>query len=194
MLPFGHWAALIALPDGAGNLLSDNSALKVISWHYNLLTGSALFVSAVMTTARLCARLEKRYGSAQYATGVGGALLLLTVAHWFLWFQPSQFRPRPNQAALERAVQFIPGKASVLSSVRIQGHFSGRPRYEAINRVEDDPHAAATYEYFVLDAQERQYPPFVTQEFFDSFHKNPKYQLVFAEDGVFVFHRVGGGT
>lgn len=194
VLPFGHWAILIGLPDGAGNLLSDNSALKVIGWHYNLLTGAAIFVSAVFTLGRLRGWLTQQYGPGRYAVVLGAGLLALTVSHWYLWFRLPMFQPRPNQAALERAVAFVPRDAAVLSSVRIQGHFSDRPRYEAINRVQDNPAQAATFEYFVLDAHERQYPPFVTQEFFDSFHKNLAYQLVFAENGVFIFRRVGGGS
>ena len=48
------------------------------------------------------------------------------------------------------------------------------------------------FEYVILDANEQQFPPPITQEFFDSFHKNPNYRLIFAETNVFVFQRLGG--
>jgi uncharacterized membrane protein len=189
VLPFLHPAAVVALPDLAINLLSENSALRVIGWHYNLLTGSALFVGAIYGVRRVDERLQQRLDTRNVATLLAAGLLALSAAHWFLWFQPAYFKKRPYHATLVKAVQSIPPEASVLSPFRIQAHFSSRARYDAISVFQSQPEYAKTFEYVLLDANERQFPPFVTQEFFDGFDKNPEYEPVFAENGVYIFKR-----
>jgi len=196
VLPFLSPACLVALPDLAINLLSENTALKVIGWHYNLLTGSALFVSAVFAARRIGQWLRAKYGEGRYLPVIACGFLTLSVAHWFLWFQPRYLQELPYQQALVHAVEFVPKDASVLSSFRIQAHFSSRRRYDALSIFATQPAYAKTFEYVVLDANERQYPPLVTQQFYDSFHNDPGYKLVFVEDNVLIFQRIdlGGGS
>jgi uncharacterized membrane protein len=193
LLPWLHPAALLALPDLAANTLSNNSALKVIAWHYNLTTTSALFVSLIFTLRRLNGWLQQRWGCSQLVVLAAG-IFLLAGAHWFLWFQPQMFRQRPYHDTLTKAIRSIPPQASVLSSFRIQAHFSSRPRYDALSVFQNYPAYARSFEYVVLDANERQFPPFITREFFESFRNNPEYELVFAENNVFVFRRPDGGA
>jgi uncharacterized membrane protein len=192
ILPFFALPCLVALPDLAINLLSENTALKVIPWHYNVLTGTALFVSTLFAVRKIGLWQRRKYGEGRYLPVVACGLLVLSAAHWFLWFQPGYLRELPYQQALNHAIESIPKDVSVLSSVRIQARFSGRPRYDSLNVFEHQPEYAKTFDYVLLDANERRFPPFVTQEFFDSFYKNPRYQLIFAEQNVFVFHRLGG--
>ena len=71
LLPFGSAACLMALPDLAINLLADNSAMKVVGWHYNVITGSFLFVSALLTVKKLTLRLGRQYN------GQGMALVIV---------------------------------------------------------------------------------------------------------------------
>lgn len=191
-LPLMHPSALLAVPDLAANLLSNNSALKVIAWHYHLTITPALFVSLLFAVRRLGLRWQQRRPGAHLPVLCFGFLVLAT-AHWFLWFQPVMFRKLPYHDTLVKVVRLIPRDAAVLSSFRIQAHFSSRARYDAISLFENYPEYARTFEYVVLDANERRFPPFITREFFDSFYKNPEYELVFAENHVFVFRRRDGG-
>jgi uncharacterized membrane protein len=191
VLPFGSLAFLMALPDIGINLLSDNSALKVIPWHYNVFTACFLFIATMYTVGKLGGRLRQRYGAARFELVAVSALLLLAVGHWFLWLQWQQYIKRPYHDSMMRAIHAVPPDAPVIVPVRFQGHIGGRARYDHLNYFNTKPEYAKQYDYVILDGNERQYPPFVTQEFFDSFYKNPQYQLVFAENGVFVFHRLG---
>jgi len=193
VLPFAHWSVLVGLPDGAGNLLSDNSALKVIAWHYNILTGTALFVSTLFSVKRLGGWLEKKYGSSGGPTIVIAAgLLALSIAHWFLWFQPQQFRRLPYHDTMVRALAAVPPDKSLIAPLRLQGNIAARPHYHNIGLFDVYPAGAVEFEYVLLDANERQYLPTITQEFFDKFNKDPNYHLIFAENNVFVFQRLGG--
>ena len=193
-LPFCSVAVIPALPDLAGNLLSDNTALKVISWHYNLVTGTFLFAGTLFALKRVSDVLHQRFGGGKPMPALAACLLLFSIAHWFLWFQPAEYMERPYQQSLERAIAAIPQDAPVISSTRTIAHLSKRPVYEAINlfkSIREIPEKISLFDYVLLDANERQYPPFITQEFFDAFYKSPKCQLIFAESGVFVFRRVG---
>ena len=78
-----------------------------------------------------------------------------------------------------------------MTPVRLTGHVARRESFSALGIVERRPKYAALFEYVVLDANDRRYLPVVTPELFGKFYKNPSYQLVFAENNVFVFRRVG---
>jgi uncharacterized membrane protein len=192
VLPFLSPASLMALPDLAINLLSDNSALKVINWHYNVITGCFLFVSAMYGVRRVAAWLRAHYGATAFEPVMGVALLLLSAGHWFLWYFPQQYRRLPYHEALVHAMAAVPADKSVIVPVRIQGHVTSRAHYDQLNYFVQNRPYAEQFEYVILDANERQYPPAITQEFFDSFYKNPKYKLIFHEQNVFVFQRRGG--
>jgi uncharacterized membrane protein len=183
ILPLFSPASLMALPDLVINLLSDDGALKVINWHYNVMTGCFLFVGTIYAVRRFAAGQTRVWAA---------ALLLLSVAHWFLWFFPHQYRRLPHHESLIRAIKVIPSDKPVLVPVRIQGHITSRSRYDHIDYFRQNPAYAEQFDYVMLDANERQYPPFITQEFFDTFYKNPNYRLIFAENRVFVFQRLGG--
>lgn len=187
VLPFLSPACLMALPDLAINLLSDNSALKVINWHYNVVTGCFLFIGAIHAVGRYA----NRWGENQPRIWAFG-LLLLSISHWFLWFFPHQYRRLPHHDSLMRAIQAVPPDKSFIVPVRVQGHISNRPRYDQINYFHQNPEYAKQFEYVMLDANERQYPPLVTRDFFNYFYTNQNYRLIFSENGVFVFQRLGG--
>lgn len=183
VLPFFSFASLMALPDLAINLLSDNGALKVINWHYNVFTACFLFIGVIYTV--------RRFGGAQVRVWAA-SLLLLTAAHWFLWFFPRQYVRLPYHDTLVRAIEVVPPDKSIIVPVRIQGHITSRARYDQINYFSQNPAYAKQFEYVILDGNERQYPPAITQEFFNQFYKSPDYQMIFAENNVFVFRRLGG--
>jgi len=191
VLPFGHWAMLVGLPDLAGNLLSNNDGMKVLAWHYQFMTSPGLFLGAVFTTKRLLERLHKRFDG-DSAPVVAAGFLVLCLSTWYLWFQPQQFRPLPYRDVLQRALAMVPPGKSVLAPYRLQGPISDREHFDRIGRYGKRPEYNAQFEYVILDANEGQFPPPITQEFFDSFHKNPNYRLIFAETNVFVFQRLGG--
>jgi uncharacterized membrane protein len=192
VLPFTSLASLMALPDLAINLISDNGALKVIPWHYNVLTGTFLFVGVLYALRRLARWLGQRDSMVAAQTRLlGVALFLMVVAHWYLWFTPSQYERLPYHEALVRAIDAVPRDKSVLVPPHLQGHVSGREHWQITNMFVERPEYAAQFEYVILDANDRRFAPVVTPDFFARFYKNPRYQLIFSEKGVFVFRRTG---
>jgi uncharacterized membrane protein len=191
LLPIVNPAAVIALPDLAANTLSNNSALKVIAWHYNLTTTSALFVSLVLTLQRLRTWLQRRGNSADCIQICGVVFIALAQAPWFLWFQPRVLARLPQHQSLLRAMERVPPDRSVVAPQRTLAHLAQREHYSDLAIFTVWPRYASQFEYVILDANENQYPPFITQEFFEQFYRNPLYQLIFAENNVFVFQRNG---
>jgi len=191
ILPLLNPAAVVALPDLAANTLSNNSALKVIAWHYNLTTTAALFVSLILTIRKLGVWLGQRFGGSRSLYIVALFLLAMPIAHWFLWFQPRYFRRLPQHDVLVRALAVVPSESSVAAPQRTLAHLASREHYADLAIFNLWPRYAAQFDYVILDANERQYPPFVTQEFFDKFNRSTNYRMIFAEANVFVFQRQG---
>jgi uncharacterized membrane protein len=192
LLPFGGAASLMALPDLGINLLANNSAMKVVGWHYNVVTGCFLFIGALFTVKKLAQWMARHGNGKAVAPVMVAGLAVLSMTHWFLWFYPSQYFRLPYHDTLLRAMEVVPADKSVLVPSRLRGHVSSRAHSDSIEWFQNKPEFAAQFEYVILDANERQYPPIITQKVFDSFQKNPAYRLVFAENNVFVFHRLGG--
>lgn len=191
VLPLFSPASLLALPDLALNLITDNGAMKVIPWHYNIVTGCFLFVGVICTVGRFGERLRQRFGGNPHLV-MAGILLAMSLAHWPTWFSPRQFQQLPHHDVLIRAIDTVPTGKSVLASIRLLSHLGLREHFNNLSLFNSKPDCAEQFEYVILDANERQYPPFVTQEFFNHFYRNPKYHLEFAESNVFVFRRLGG--
>jgi len=191
ILPLVNPAAVIALPDLAANMLSSNSALRVIPWHYNLITGAALFVSLILTLRKVSDWLQQRGAGQRCAQVIGAVFVVLSLAHWFLWLQPQVYHRLPRHDALERAITVVPPEKSVVVPIRLIGHVAARESVSELMAFQNRPRYAAMFEYIIVDANERQYGPPITQDFFDKFYRNPTYQMVFAEENVFVFHRLG---
>ena len=191
VLPFLSPASLLALPDLAINTITDNGAMRVIPWHYNVVTSCYLFVGVVYGVARVGRWLRGRWGG-QPEGVVAAGLLALAMGHWFLWLTPRQYQRLPHHATLERAIAAVPPGKSALVSIRLLSRFGLRERFNNTSVFVNHPDFAAQFEYVLLDANDRQYPPFVTPEFLARFAQNPNYRLVFNEQNVFVFQRLGG--
>jgi hypothetical protein len=177
LLPLASPASLIALPDLSIWLLSNLTVVKVIQYHYNVLTSSALFVGTILALAK-----TGRWRGRLIAT-----LVVATLALTPVWIHPAEYRARPNQAALERALQIVPVDRSVLVPLRLGGHVAQRPHWGNLFLLRDRPEYAAQFEYVILDTREERYPQVVAPGWDDA-----NYEQVFAEDGVYIYRRRAG--
>jgi len=191
VLPFLTPAWLMALPDLAINTISDNGAMKVIPWHYNVFTGCFLFVGAIYSVRKIGGWCRQRWGGNPELVMVS-VLLALSVAHWFIWLQPAHYRKLPHHDTLLKAIAAVPPDKSLVVPLRIVSHVATREHFGALIAFPQKPEYAAQFEYVILDANERVYHPAIDQAFFDQFYRNPDYQLRFAENNVFVFQRTTG--
>ena len=188
ILPLATPAALVALPDLAANLLSGNGAFRVLAWHYNVLVSCALFVSTVKCLSWLGALQQKSWPGGRPNLVLAATILVLAVAHWFLWLQPSFFAELPQQASLQGAIWCVPSDASVLAPERLLAHFSSRAKFDSLDPLTTLPVYAKSFEYVVVDANERQYGRPLTKQILDPLFSSGEYELVFSQQNVFVFH------
>ena len=193
--PLGWWlplttpAALVALPDLAANLLSGNGALRMIAWHYNVLVTCALFVSTVKCLGWLGAVQSKKWPGGRPNLAPAAAILVLAVSHWFLWWQPAFVTELPQHESIQAALRHIPADASVLVPARLLAHVSSRAKFDFIGCLTAEPAYAKDFEYVVIDANERQYGPPISQQFLEPLISKGEYELVFNQQNVYIFHR-----
>ena len=123
-------------------------------------------------------------------------VLLLCVAQYNLWLNPSEYRRSPSHAAQVAAIAAVPAGSSVFCSDHILPSFVNRPAINSLvslNFHHQDLNRVFDYEYVVFDGN---YPGLpgeaqMQQALFKVVSQNPAYRSVFARENVFVFHRVG---
>jgi uncharacterized membrane protein len=176
-LPLASPASLIALPDLSLFLLAEPPVLKVVQYHYNVLTSCALFVGAILALSK----------TDRWRRPLIWAMAAATLAAVPVWLRPSEYRPRPNQDALVHALQLVPPDRSVLVPLRLGGHVAQRAHWGHLLLLRDRPEYAAQFEYVILDTREDRYPQIVQPGWDDR-----NYELLSAEDGVCVYRRRSG--
>lgn len=203
LLPFLSPACIIAVPELLGNLLSGWSQVRVIPYHYNVLTSTGLFVGLLFTLRKIVNRLKARAPGNAYAPVLATVALALAASHWFLWLDWSRFRPVPHRDSLLRAIAVVPSDASVLVTSRMLAHVSNRPKWDNVDilwsksnrggagaNYHADPNYGYSFDYAILDGNERAFnPPGSMQEIFATLYTNTNYRLIFNENNVVVFQR-----
>jgi uncharacterized membrane protein len=168
-------AALAAVPELALNVLSSTVTQTSIKTHYAAVAVPALLAATVFGAARLGPRLA--YGA--LATAVAGMALLGPLGR-------VELRADAHDAAARRALELVPADAPVSATNAIGAHLSARERIfsfpvrrEATWVVVDERRLT------FLDSlrPERARPALA------ALRRDPRWRLVFAEDGVLVFRR-----
>ena len=77
--------------------LSNNGALKVIPWHYNVITGSFLFIGAMYSLRKLADRVRPRCGGQPEV--VLAVVLILAGSGGLYWRLGSGFLPEMDEGA-----------------------------------------------------------------------------------------------
>jgi uncharacterized membrane protein len=197
VVPFLSLTILFVFPDLILNLLTENSALRVIPWHYNVTVGAFLFVAAIFGIRRLSGYLERRYGRAPYVVGFGVLLLCLSATQWTSWLNLNDYRQPPQYEALMESLMVVPQNASVLVPQTMLPQVSERWHFSTIqhwlfHRKPTDPPRIFQYQYVIIDRNERQvYWPIVPEEIVRAYATNPDYELVYNKMNVVVFRRKG---
>jgi uncharacterized membrane protein len=168
-------AALAAVPELALNVLSSTVTQTSIKTHYAAVSVPALLAATVFGVARLGPRLA--YGA--LATAVAGMALLGPLGR-------VELRSDAHDAAARRALELVPADAPVSATNTLGAHLSARGRIfsfpvrrEATWVVVDERRLT------FLDSlrRERARPALA------ALRRDPRWRLVFAEDGVLVFRR-----
>ena len=195
VLPFLVPEVLFAFPEMFFNLLSSMDAFKTVIWCYNVHTGAFLVVAAMYALARIDPWLQRRLGVAKYGPVLAGCVALLCVANWWQWFAPQNYILPPQYEAQQAAFKLVPPDDSLLVGPgQIVGHVSHRKvlgSTEFLQISHSKPEQLLLYNWVLFDMNYRtpQLGWFVPKEMLMPFINNPKYEVVFAHDNIFLFHR-----
>lgn len=201
VLPFLSAPILVGLPEFLINLFTGSSQMRVVSYHYNVGTALTMFASTIVTIRKINDKLRTRFqGGDGYSLVMAVALLLLALSQWLLWLSPQQFQQLPQHSALTRALNVVPENASVLVQPKMLAHVSSRAKWDDLGVFWDrarklaprsiDPEHCKSFDYVILDINDKGFLNLVTPEAARAFYQHPSYKLVFAENNVFVFNRV----
>ena len=171
-------AALAAVPELGLNLASSTVTQTSIKSHYAAVAVPALLAATVFGTARLGSRLA--YPA--LAASAAGMLVLGPLGR-------VELRADAHDAAARRALELVPAGAPVSATNGLGAHLSARKRIfsfpvlrEATWVVVDERHLT------FLDSLK----PGRARPALRALRRDPRWRLVFAEDGVLVFRRVPG--
>jgi uncharacterized membrane protein len=187
---------LAALPEAALNVLSKNPYQASIHFHYTAGLIPPLVAASVLGGARLA---QQRPHAKPY---VGPAVLVLAVLSNFslgaipVWaslpggnnYQQHATRVTAHDRITARAVALVPGSAVVSATNSLGAHLSARRRILSFPRLDD-----ATW--VAVDETNGSYldstGPLPMETDVVDLRRDPSWRLVFEQDGVLVFRRIG---
>jgi uncharacterized membrane protein len=192
-LPLGAPLALLpALPDLALNLLSSTRTQTSIHFHYSAPLIPAFFAGAIFAAARRPMPL----GRALVALALVSNFVLGAIPVWSavpggedLLAGTSSVSSHDRIAA--RALEVVPDDAVVTASNSLGAHLSGRRRFLSFPVLRDAEWVAAdeTSPGYLDRIAPRPYAQAVAR-----LRRDPRWRLVFEEDGVLVFRRESSGA
>ncbi len=189
-------AAASALPELAINLLSATPPQRSIHFHYTAGTIPPLVVASVLGTARVARRWPGAVvplASAVLALALLANYRLGAIPLWS-WFPGGEdYQARAASVSRHdeiaaRALRLIPAGVPVAATNSLGGHLSARRRVLSFPFLEDADWIAAD-ETQPGYSDRTAYLPTAVQ--LSSLRRNPAWRLVFEQDGVLVFKRVG---
>jgi uncharacterized membrane protein len=185
---------LAALPELGLNMLSATHTQTSIHHHYTAGLIPPLLVASVLGAARLTRGREGARGQ----VALGAVAVMLAANYWLgaipLWrslpggqsFDAYASRVSAHDRIAERALRLIPAGDVVSATNSLGSHLSARRRFLSFPYVQDARWIAA-------DETEPGYAdrwdPLATATGLARIRRSPRWQLVFSEDGVLVFHR-----
>ncbi len=168
-------AALAALPEIGLNVLSATATQTSVMTHYAAVSIAALLAAAAFGVARLGA--PSAYLAAVAA--LAGAVLLGPLGR-------VEFRADEYDAAARRAVTLIPDGAPASATNTLGAHLSARKRIFSFPVLEEA-------EWVAVDLRRLTYLdsllPQRSREPLRALVRDPRFERVFAEDGILVFRR-----
>jgi uncharacterized membrane protein len=196
--PFCSWEIVLVLPSLGMNLVMNESAFRVIPWHYNPTVGALLCLATVFGAKRLAQLAERRWHLVGAEWGLAFAIAASSLASWSLWCFPPEYISHAYFPTLRKVVDIVPPEKSVLAPSTMMAHFANRETDTLLmhfnpNQLMKDRwprEKMYTLDYVILDANERRFPQeIVTRDLVMSFYTNTNYELILNENNVFVFHR-----
>ena len=189
-------ALLAAVPEVGLNLLSSTRTQTSIHFHYSAVTLAVLFPAAILGTARLARRRPgraERIAMVATAAALAANYLLGPLPVW-RWVPGGErlgttaHRVDQHDRITERALELVPADAVVSASNSVGAHLSERRRILSFPLRRDA-------DWVVVDATRPgnfdSIKPLPYARSISELERDPRFRMVFAEDGVLVFVRSG---
>lgn len=186
-------ALLTALPELAANLLSSTRTQTSIHFHYAAAAIPGLVVAAIFGAARLRRRggWARQLATAVVAAGLVANYVLGAVPVWRAFpggetLATREYGVSEHDRVAERALRLIPGDAVVSATNSLGGHLSER------RRILSFPVFRGA-EWIAADETRPGYAdriaPLATSERLRRLRLDPRWRIVFDEDGITLFRR-----
>jgi len=191
-LPFLAPEVIFALPELSLNLLSVSSGMKTIRYMYNVNVGAFLIVAVVYGITKMQRLLNDRLGAGRYGVILAGCVAMLSLSNWWQWFSPQEFIYDYAYESRHRAFKLVPDDDSLVAGPgQVLAHLTHRKLLADCKMIAANPDQMFFYNWVFFDMN-HQTPilgEYVPREQLMAYGTNLNYQLVFAQDNIFVFHR-----
>lgn len=194
ILPFGGIAFVMALPNLCLNVISTNSAMRVIPWHYGSILGGMLLMAFITALPFWQRRLSAWFGRREYARWLCAGVVMLSCVSAGQWFHGREYEWDAVRPVRLAAVRSIPNEASVFSPDNMLAHFIHHPKIHTMGGLrfwKRDFNEVFDYDYIVFDNNFRGYDWQVQVQLQQYIHSQKDYRVTFSRDGVWVYQRVG---
>lgn len=194
VLPFLHWSLVVTLPNIVVNLLSSNTALRVVEWHYGIVMGGQLWCVLILSLPAWNRILSHWFRSRDYMRWLCMVLLVLAATQYRLWYYPNEYAHNNGHAAEVEAVRLIPREATVFCPDNMLAHFCDHPKYQSLGGLifhKRDPNELFDFDYIVFDFNFIGHEYLGLQRLYQFISKHAAYRMVMAKENVLVFHREG---
>ena len=192
LIPFLSKEVIFVLPVLFLNLLSSNDGLKVVQYLYNLEIGAFLVIASLFSITRLREWLQAWLGPGQYSSILTGCLAVLCLSNWWQWFNPQEYRYDAAYETRQRAFKLIPTDDSLVAGPgQILAHLAQRKLLADAKMIEANPDQMFKYNWVFYDMNYQRpiLGEYVPRDQIMAYGTNTDYQLIFAENNIYVFHR-----
>jgi uncharacterized membrane protein len=196
LLPLLSPASLTAVPELAANVLSETRTQTSIHFHYTAGAIPGLVVGAILGAAWLVRRRAGLLPWLSLGVVAVGVVANIRLAPIPLWqhvpggesLGADEWRLSAHDRVLARAVEVIPDRAAVSATNALGGHLSERRRILSFPRT-------AGAGWIAADRRQASYldrisAPVPFAAALRRIRADPRWRLVFSEDGVVVLRRV----
>ena len=191
-LPFLSKEAIFLVPELFLNLLSSNDGMKVVIYLYNCEVGAFLVVASLFTIVKLERRLRATLGNGQYGVVLAGCAAILCLSNWWQWFNPSDYQYDALYKTRQRAFRLIPPDDSLVAGPgQVLAHLAHRKLLVDQKMVAMFPDQMFNYNWVFYDMNYQRpiLGEYVPREQLMAYGTNTDYQVVFAENNIFVLRR-----
>lgn len=189
LLPLGAPLALLpAVPELSLNLLSSTPTQTSIHFHYTAAQTPILFAAAVFAAKRI---RDRSVATVLVVIAIASNYVLGAIPLWATFpggqdLQAASFDVSRHDRIAQRALALIPEGAVVTASNSLGAHLSARRRVHSFPYLRDAEWVAADE---TSPGYADRIAPLAYANALARLRRNPRWRLVFEEDGVLVFRR-----